>query len=546
MFRSLWPQSLFWRLIAATVLGVLLAQGASLYLLARNEARDVEQVTTRMWAHRISEITLLAAELPAPQRAAFLNRLIARTGPGGAAVLSGGPVMLLRGGIGAFGLLRRPIPAGVAAQRTGKITLATGAMGAGAGSQPGLVVAFRLPRSRALARRDGARSRGLRVWQSFAPHGLIPSAVSIPLPFASHSDALLVRRVREDLGPRYAVAVSHHTDANARAIRLPPFMGPVSRSEGLYDVRVTAPGQPPLTFRLARIAPRLALPPRLLLNLVLLVAVLVAALYFATRGITRPLSGLARAAEAMGRGVRSPQLPEEGPRELRFAARAFNTMQERLHRYLDSRTVVLAAMSHDLKTPLTRLRLQVETLIEDTAVRARLDGELDEMETMVHGALALFRGLDEADSPEPIDMNALLDALRQGFLDMGHEVSVTGRADAPYYGKPQALKRCLTNLVSNAVKFGVRARIEVHDGAALRILVSDDGPGVPPEALERVFEPFYRLEGSRNRDTGGTGLGLSIARDVAQAHGGTVLLKNRSEGGLTAELHLPRRSHPRS
>ena len=262
-------------------------------------------------------------------------------------------------------------------------------------------------------------------------------------------------------------------------------------------------------------------------------------LYVAARNITRPLSELARAADSVGRHIRPAQLEERGARELRDAARAFNTMQDRLRRYLDSRTRVLAAMSHDLKTPLTRLRLQVEAL-ENPPMQARISRELDEMESMVHEALALFRGLDDGEPAAPVDVDALLEQLRGEFTDMGATVTVSGRSLAPYFGKPQALKRCLTNLVANAVKFGTRADIAVEDGAELVIRVRDSGPGIPESELERVFEPFYRLESSRNRDSGGTGLGLSIARDIAQSHGGILTLHNLTSGGLEACLTLPR------
>lgn len=162
------------------------------------------------------------------------------------------------------------------------------------------------------------------------------------------------------------------------------------------------------------------------------------------------------------------------------------------------------------------------------------------MESMVRGALALFRGLNDEEALEPVDVDLLLDTVRGEFVEMGKDVMVEGRVLGPFPGKPQALKRCVTNLVSNAVNFGARARILVRDGAQLEISVCDDGPGVPGDELERVFEPFYRVESSRNRDTGGTGLGLSIARDLAQAHGGALVLRNRPEGGLEARLTLPR------
>jgi signal transduction histidine kinase len=225
---------------------------------------------------------------------------------------------------------------------------------------------------------------------------------------------------------------------------------------------------------------------------------------------------------------------------LRDAARAFNTMQDRLHRYLDSRSRVLAAMSHDLKTPLTRLRLQVEAL-DNPPMEERIGHELDEMEAMVHEALSLFRGLDEGAPATAVDINALLDKIRTEFADMRQQVSVGGQALQPFVGKPHALKRCLTNLIVNAIKFGARAEVLVEDGAQLVIRVRDNGPGIPAAELERVFEPFYRLESSRNRDSGGTGLGLTIARDIAQAHGGSLSVHNLSTGGLEAVLTLPRR-----
>jgi len=241
----------------------------------------------------------------------------------------------------------------------------------------------------------------------------------------------------------------------------------------------------------------------------------------------------------MGRDVRQPPLAERGARELRDAAHAFNTMQERMQRYLDSRTRVLAAMSHDLKTPLTRLRLRLETLPDDEA-QARFARDLDEMESMVRGTLALLRNLSDDEARTPIDVNALLERLQSEFAELGANVKIQGRATRPFTGRPQALKRCLTNLISNAVNFGTHATVAVEDGTALVIRVSDEGPGLPPEELERVFEPFYRVESSRNRDTGGTGLGLSIARDIAQSHGGSLIVRNLPSRGLEAVLALPR------
>jgi len=224
---------------------------------------------------------------------------------------------------------------------------------------------------------------------------------------------------------------------------------------------------------------------------------------------------------------------------VRNAARAFNTMQERMQRHVDSRTRVLAAMSHDLKTPLTRLRLRMAT-IDDPDLQARVDRDLDEMENMVHGALSLLRGLNDDEPAEAVDINELLTTLQGEFADMGAPFAVQGRVQLLYAGKPMALKRCLTNLISNATKFGGGVSVQVDDGVAVVIRVRDQGPGIPAEHLERVFEPFYRVESSRNRDTGGTGLGLCIARDIAQAHGGALTLMNLPQRGLQATLTLPR------
>jgi len=196
-------------------------------------------------------------------------------------------------------------------------------------------------------------------------------------------------------------------------------------------------------------------------------------------------------------------------------------------------------MSHDLKTPLTRLRLQVE-MLEDEAAQTRIGKQLDEMESMVHGALALFRGLDDNEAFTPVDVNEMLTTLQSEFAEMSAQVRIEGRATRSILGKPQALRRCLTNLIANAVKFGTQAWVVIEDGPALVIRVRDDGPGVPEDQLERVFEPFYRVESSRNRDTGGSGLGLSIARDVVQAHGGSLVLVNLPVRGLEATLTLPR------
>jgi signal transduction histidine kinase len=305
------------------------------------------------------------------------------------------------------------------------------------------------------------------------------------------------------------------------------------------DVAVGLPDGDTVTFRTEAPRPAPGLPVPLLLQLGLITVVLAGVLFAMTRTITRPLSSLANAAEAVGRGARQAPLPETGARELRNATRAFNTMQERLRRYLDSRTHVLAAMSHDLRTPLTRMKLRAETL-EDAALRERFDADLDEMSRMVTGALNLFKGVDRAEPLVPVQIEKLLGDLHSELAELGVHFTVSGTA-APLLARPMALKRCLTNVVSNAAKYGGHAAVVVEDAPSeLVIRVQDEGPGIPAELLERVFEPFFRLESSRNADTGGVGLGLSIARDIAQSHGGSLVLTNRSLRGLEAILKLPR------
>jgi signal transduction histidine kinase len=281
-------------------------------------------------------------------------------------------------------------------------------------------------------------------------------------------------------------------------------------------------------------------PYRLLLSLAVLLAAVVAVSLVAVRWATRPLNALADAAGELGKDINRPPLPEKGPEEVKRAAQAFNTMQARLIGYIRERTALLAAMSHDLKTPVTRLRLRSE-LLEDPQVRAKFTKDLDEMESMVGATLDFLRGLENGEPVKPVDIMALLESLQADLLETGGNIEITGAALKPYRGNPQALKRCLGNLIENAVKYGKSARVVVDDNdARLEIRIQDEGPGLPQSELEKVFEPFYRVEGSRSRETGGTGLGLTIAKSIAETHGGQLSLQNRVGGGLEARLTLPR------
>jgi signal transduction histidine kinase len=513
MRLALWPRSLLGRLIAASVLAVLLAEATAIVLVARERENFVLQGNVREWSRRITEITFMLQPLTAAEREAAVTRLIEQ------------PPRFARA-VGAGGARRRRVPMPDLPPPPGAPTADDRPPqdGPPAGPPP-----------------EGPPPEAGRLRPSRQLYS--SQLVFLPLPLSPDFEPTLKQQLQNALGTAYHVAIVPTANAARRAIPIQTsFFEP---REGtalqLYDIAVGFPDGDSAVFRIAHTPRGAPLSRNLFFNLALLVLLLVIALYVTARSITRPLSSLVSAAESLGRNVRQPKLEEKGAREVRDAARAFNTMQDRLQRYLDSRTRVLAAMSHDLKTPLTRLRLQVETQLDDPAIQARFGKELDEMESMVRGALGLFRGLDDDETLAPIDIDALVTTIRNEFTEMGADVSVTGTAREPLRGKPQALKRCLTNLVANAVKFGTRAKIIVEDEAALIIRVQDEGPGIPPEELERVFEPFYRVESSRNRDTGGTGLGLSIARDVAQAHGGSLVARNLPGGGLEALLVLPRR-----
>ena len=260
--------------------------------------------------------------------------------------------------------------------------------------------------------------------------------------------------------------------------------------------------------------------------------------WIAVRLATRPLAQLADAADRLGPDL-APALPESGPLEVLRAARAFNAMQQRISAYVRERTQILAAISHDLQTPITRMRMRAD-MLDDAIQRDKMNRDLGEMEMLVRDGVAYARTLHgTSEAACRIDPDALVDSLVGDYQDGGHPVSVTGKAGQPWVTRPHALRRVLGNLVDNAIKYAGAAQLEIHamDGQ-LTIRVRDHGPGMPEAELEQVFQPFYRLEASRNRDTGGAGLGLAIARQLAQALGATLTLRNHPEGGLEASVVL--------
>jgi signal transduction histidine kinase len=257
------------------------------------------------------------------------------------------------------------------------------------------------------------------------------------------------------------------------------------------------------------------------------------------RWASKPLLELADAAHRLGRGESFEPLPETGPRETRQANVAFNRMRERLDRFIRDRTTMLAAVAHDLRTPITSLRLRAE-FIEDEEGKTKILETLQEMQAMAEALLAFARSDAESEKTRPTDVTALAESLVEDAAESGKNVRFDPSPSVTLPCRPFALRRALGNLIDNAVFYGDRASIEVQrSGDEVRIIVDDAGPGIPASELDRVFEPFVRLEASRNRATGGAGLGLAIARTIVRGHGGDIRLQNRPEGGLRAILSLP-------
>ena len=262
------------------------------------------------------------------------------------------------------------------------------------------------------------------------------------------------------------------------------------------------------------------------------------------RRLAKPMRGLANAAGRLGRGQAVADLPEAGPVETRETVRAFNRMRARLDRYLRDRTAMLAAVSHDLRTPITSLRLHAE-FVEDTEIRAKIVVALDEMQRMTEDALAFIREDMQREETRTVDLHALLDSVAADLGELGHDIDVADSGRVLVACRPAALRRALRNLLENAAACGARAAAHIErDDEETRVVVEDEGPGIPEAELERVFEPFVRLEASRSRETGGSGLGLAIARGIVRGHGGDIRLANRAEGGLHATVALPGAERP--
>jgi signal transduction histidine kinase len=272
-----------------------------------------------------------------------------------------------------------------------------------------------------------------------------------------------------------------------------------------------------------------------------LIAIIVAsgAAALIARRMTRPLSHLASAASLAAAGGAAPRVPEEGPADVRKAAVAFNAMMDQVTRTLESQRQLLSAVGHDLRTPITAMRINLE-FVKDDELRERLERNLTELQELTEAVLSAARGTG-GEARRRIDLSALIDSVCADLDDLGQPVHWASHAPAPLSCRPNEVRRAVRNLVENAVAYGKKADVQLAaTNTAYEVVVEDDGPGIPEADQARVFEPFVRLESSRNAETGGTGLGLTLVKAIAESHGGTVALENRAEGGLRARLRLPR------
>lgn len=292
---------------------------------------------------------------------------------------------------------------------------------------------------------------------------------------------------------------------------------------------------------------RVMLPPRdplltarLVLSTVVLYFLVLGAALFAARRLSRPLRDLTRAAEQFGGRTVPEMVQPRGPQDLRQAIEAFNAMNHRVVALLDEKDRMLGALGHDLRTPLASMRIRAESM-EPEEERERLIASIEEMTATLEEILVFARSGRAREQARETDVAALAAAVCDDYADMGHDVEAMPADRLVLPVQPNLLRRAVRNLIDNAIKYAGSARVELrHTPGSIEITVLDNGPGLPPEELKRVLEPFYRVDSSRNRETGGTGLGLAIAKAVAESHGGSLHLANRQEGGLAATLRLPR------
>jgi signal transduction histidine kinase len=356
--------------------------------------------------------------------------------------------------------------------------------------------------------------------------GIAPEAVSIQFSSPSDLHVLNNETLIEDLPPRWRDITLRVQPEGSPILVL---QLPVSEGEWLYLATV----MPDVEF-LSETSPLSS--DRLMTLVLSLVTVLLLGVWI-VRTLIRPLRRLAKAAESFGQGE-TKALPEQGSTELVAAARAFNAMQARIQRYLDDRERLFASISHDLKTPITRLRLRAE-MLDNESQREAMIRDLEDLDLLVKGALQSVRETDIHENRVQVDLGRMLEGMAEGAALSGKSIHLLGHQVAPYLGKPLALKRCIGNVLDNALYYGIEATVTVTDsGNQLIISIHDQGPGIPEAQQERVFQPYIRLADHSSHP--GMGLGLSISRNIARAHGGEVSLRNHPQGGLVVTITLPK------
>jgi signal transduction histidine kinase len=310
-------------------------------------------------------------------------------------------------------------------------------------------------------------------------------------------------------------------DSNSEAVRI---IVPLDKNTFLSAVNVRLPEDWPIEIVVAAVT-------------AILFASAAAALM--ARRVVRPLSELTSAASLVAHGGNAPPVEEKGPEDVRNAAMAFNRMTEKVTKTMDAQRHLLSAVGHDLRTPITAMRINLE-FVEEDELRERLQINLDELQALTEQVLSAARGAG-GETKRNVDLSALVESLIADLDDMGEPVTWQGHTPAPVSCRPNEIRRAVRNLVENAVAYGAKADVQITDnGAGYEIVVEDEGPGIPEDDRQRVFEPFVRLETSRNSATGGTGLGLTLVKAIAEGHGGGVVLENRETGGLRARMILPR------
>ena len=370
-------------------------------------------------------------------------------------------------------------------------------------------------------------------------------------------DPFAAQAIREFLIDQLSLGATRQPRVTASARGGPPFgpwhgmgHGPMMHGFGGFaafrDLQVSIPlaDGPWLSFATALPAGGPAFSAQFVLSMAIMAMIILAVTVWAVRRVTAPLASLATAAERLGHDVEAPPLPEVGTTETRLAARAFNDMQKRLRNLIDNRTRLLAAISHDLRTPLTLLRLRAET-VENAQERDKMLSTITEMDSMIGATLEFARDQSTSEPRRQTDLTSLLQSVVDDMRDAGVPVRMEPAAPIFYECQPAALRRGIRNLLDNAVKYGKSGSVAIRTTPrTIEIHIDDEGPGIPEAQLLRVLEPFYRVEESRSRETGGVGLGLAITQSIVQGHGGTLTLSNRPTGGLRAGITLPLRTGP--